>query len=166
MIIFKYHKTKDSEDSFSFEFDENSTIYELKQHIIQNFYSKEENVRYIDVEYIGDRIIRGFGKLTLEKGVISRHMDSQKFTRYSLANREIDICMIKKTKFIEELMFYKSSLKDLEIKSEHIFVSLGFRTFGGKMSTKGVNDICKKLSSEIEEDFSIIKANWKPKFQK
>ena len=93
MIIFKFHKTRDLEDSgFSFEFDENSTIYELKQHIIQNFYSKEENVRYIDIEYIGDRIIRGFGKLTLEKGIISRHMDSQRFTRYSLENKEIDIC--------------------------------------------------------------------------
>ena len=108
MIIFKFHKTKDLESSgFSFEFDENSTIYELKQHIIQNFYSKEENVRYIDVEYIGDRIIRGFGKLTLEKGVISRHMDSQKFTRYSLANREIDICCM----IVEDYTYSKNKIK-------------------------------------------------------
>ncbi len=72
-------------------------------------------------------------------------------------NRETDICKLKSTKIIDEIDLYQRSLKDLNFKSEYIFVSLGFRTLGKKMSSKGVNDICKKLSIEIGDDVSIIK---------
>ena len=76
---------------FSFEFNEESTILSLKNHIINSFYSKDQKIKYIDIEYVGDAIIRGFGKLTLERGVISRHMDDQKLTRYNLNGKKINI---------------------------------------------------------------------------
>ena len=104
MITFKLHINS---DIFSFSFDNESKIIDLKNYIINSFYPKDGSVKYIDIEYVNDKIIRGFGKLTLEKGVISRHMDTQRLSRYNLEGKDIDIV----TKIISDYTFKNSNKK-------------------------------------------------------
>ena len=88
MITFNLHINN---NLVSFNFKPESKIISLKNYIITNYYPKDKNTKYIDLEYVGDAIIRGFGKLTLEKGIISRHMDDQKLERYNLDGKTIEL---------------------------------------------------------------------------
>ena len=49
----------------------------------------------------------------------------------------------------EELECWNETLKTNQIECEWVFPSLSFRTLGGKMSGKGVNDVVSKLGSAI-----------------
>jgi len=48
-----------------------------------------------------------------------------------------------------ELLDWKGVLEDNDVFSEFVFPSLGFRTLGGKMSGKGINDIVVRLGKTI-----------------
>ena len=69
---------------------------------------------------------------------------------------EIDICEINNESLIKLIYNYRALLVKNDIKSDIIFCSLGFRTLGKSMSTKGVNDIIVRLSKLNGESFSAI----------
>ena len=46
MITFQLHINN---DIFSFDFNQESTILDLKNHIINSFYPKEQQIKYIDM---------------------------------------------------------------------------------------------------------------------
>ena len=62
------------------------TMMNLKQLIIKNM---KLDVNYVDLNFLIDKPIRGFGKMNLEKGIIPRTMDNFPFDRYNLEGKEI-----------------------------------------------------------------------------
>jgi len=49
----------------------------------------------------------------------------------------------------EELLDWRTVIEDNDVFSDYVFPSLGFRTLGGKMSGKGINDIIVRLGKSI-----------------
>ena len=83
-IIFKIKE--DEENIHDIEMDIKDTMSDLKQLIIKNM---KLNVNYIDLNFLIDKPIRGFGKMNLDKGKIPRTMDNFPFDRYNLEGKEI-----------------------------------------------------------------------------
>ena len=95
-------KVKESDDNFhDAEMDLTDTMMNLKQLIIKNM---KLDVNYIDLNFLIDKPIRGFGKMNLDKGIIPRTMDNL-----------IDIIQ-KVKKFFVNLFLFKIILQILKVK--------------------------------------------------
>ena len=80
-------KVKESDDHIhDAEMELTDTMMNLKQLIIKNM---KLNVDYVDLNFLIDKPIRGFGKMNLDKGIIPRTMDNFPFDRYNLEGKEI-----------------------------------------------------------------------------
>ena len=80
-------KVKESDENVhNAEMELTDTMMYLKQLIIKNM---KLNVDFVDLNFLIDKPIRGFGKMNLDKGIIPRTMDNFPFDRYNLEGKEI-----------------------------------------------------------------------------
>ena len=64
------------------------TMLHLKKLIIKEM---KIETKYLDLNFLLEKPIRGFGKMNLEKGILPRTMDNFPFNRYNLEGKEV-IC--------------------------------------------------------------------------
>ena len=69
-----------------YEMSNENSMLDLKNEIIKQF---NLDVKYIDLEFLNDKPIRGFGKMNLEPGILPRTMDKFPLSRYNLEGKEV-----------------------------------------------------------------------------
>jgi len=139
-IIFKIKV--DEENIHDTEMDIKDTMLNLKQLIIKNM---KLNVNYIDLNFLIDKPIRGFGKMNLEKGILPRTMDNYPFNKYNLEGKEI-LC-----EFIP-VKDYKADLRGESNNSKGIYLVPGIKQMEDNKDYKPIFN----LNLNSEEDFPSL----------
>ena len=70
----------------TFTLDLSDTMYHLKQLIIKKF---DLPCKYVDIEFLHDKPIRGYAKMNLEPGKFPRTMDNFPFSRYNISDKTL-----------------------------------------------------------------------------
>ena len=70
----------------TYEMSNENTMLDLKNEIIKQF---NLDAKYVDLKFLNEKPIRGFGKMNLEPGVLPRTMDKFPLSRYNLEGKEV-----------------------------------------------------------------------------
>ena len=76
------------------------TMLHLKKLIIKEM---KLETKYLDLNFLLEKPIRGFGKMNLDKGLLPRTMDNFPFNRYNLEGKEV-ICEYQQRRCDYELI--------------------------------------------------------------
>ena len=111
------------------------TMYHLKQLIINKF---NLSCKYVDIEFLHDKPIRGYAKMNLEPGNFPRTMDNFPFDRYNISGKTLYCKYIMVDDYLPNVIS-KSDVSELVYKAPC-------------MKTKSVekNDVPYDLKSTIE----------------
>ena len=113
------------------------TMLHLKNLIIDKF---KLDCEYVDLEFIHDKPIRGFGKMNLEPGILPRTMDNFPFNRYSIEGKNINC------KFIP-VKDYLPNVKKISENPDSIYKPPGMKT---NISDSKKNSILYDLNSNSD----------------
>ena len=84
-----------------YEMSNDNSMLDLKNEIIKQF---NLDVKYIDLEFLNEKPIRGFGKMNLEPGVLPRTMDKFPLSRYNLEGKEVQCKFIPVEDYLPDII--------------------------------------------------------------
>ena len=85
----------------TYEISNENSMLDLKNEIIKQF---KIDVKYIDLEFLNEKPIRGFGKMNLEPGILPRTMDKFPLSRYNLEGKEIKCKFVPVEDYLPDIM--------------------------------------------------------------
>ena len=95
-----------NDKTIQINFEDTDKILDIKKKIIKEL---ELNCKYIDLNILIERPIRGLGKFNLEKGKFPRTFDNYTLDRWNIKDKEIEITF-------EEIEGYDPDIKKTFIK--------------------------------------------------
>ena len=85
-MVVKFVVKNGNEVEKEYSFENNNTIKDLKQKIINDYDLK---CKCIDLYLVLDRPIRGMGKYTLENGLLQRSMDNYSMDKFNIEDKTL-----------------------------------------------------------------------------
>ena len=85
----------------AYEMSNDNSMLDLKNEIIKQF---KLIVEYIDLKFLNEKPIRGYGKMNLEPGILPRTMDKFPLSRYNLEGKKVKCDYILVDDYLPDVM--------------------------------------------------------------